>query len=163
MREKLEHVIRAAWRVLGVGGIIFSIICTFLGVAPLKAVSFVLGPHLVAQLQYFRNVVLGMTAEQARWMLIVCGDLSFAIGLWYLFLVHFANRQDKLYVRREVAQKDYKDIYDRLDETERQASDTLDRAKQALAKALQKDRTARRIHDKTYLLLKKIRETKTEG
>ena len=117
MDEKIHRLVRSVWRVLGVAGIIFSVVCTFLGVAPLDVVSVVIGPKLVAELLYFREEVLGMTSEQARWILVVCGDLSLAAGLYYLFSVYFADRMDRLYVRRTVAEKDYKEIRDKLDAT----------------------------------------------
>jgi hypothetical protein len=98
MRRKIRRSASIALRLASFAGFAFSAVCTFLGAAPSGVIKAFLGPTLVEYLLHFREGVLNMTSEQARWFLVFQGDLFFGVSLFLLFYVQFANRIAKIYV-----------------------------------------------------------------
>ena len=144
-----------------------------MGVSPDDTIKAVLGPEWFQHLIYVRERVLGMNAEQARWMLVIVGDFFFAVSLYYLFFVYFANKMDRLYVtvgEMEDAmgkmKKEFDDDQDKLTNRVSEQEKKVDQAKNIIDKKIsevkQREKAIRKIHDQTHLLLQKVRKEKTE-
>jgi hypothetical protein len=112
-----------------------------------------------------------MTAEQARWLLVFQGDLFFGVALYLIFYVNFANRMSKLYVTQGELQdsvggmegeiKNLRDSFDdRIADHEKNVDTRISQSRQLVAKALKRERAARRLHNSAYKMLKKIRAAK---
>ncbi|MGX9431610.1 MULTISPECIES: hypothetical protein [Bradyrhizobium] len=171
MRRKIRRWVAITVQVASYVGFAFSAICTFLGAAPTEIVATVIGPVWVARLLSFREGVLNMTQEQARWFFVIIGDLSFGTSLYFLFYVYFSKRLAKIYVTQteheaviERMKADVQsvsdDFDDRLTEQTQRIETTTKESRQMLAEAKQRERSARRIHDMTYKLLQKVRAAK---
>jgi hypothetical protein len=157
LRQKIKRRVKILWSIGAAVAFLFSAICTFLGVAPGDAIQFIFGHELVGRLLDLRTRVLGMTGGQARLLLVVSGDLLFAIGLYYVFYIHFATKMERLYVTygdldvlKEMAQK-LVALSAKADTFEKKVADTARR-----------ERTIRTLHDMTAKMLKEIRKRKTE-
>src|SRR5665213_253972 len=92
MRRRLKHSIKTLFWITGTAASLFSVICTFLGIAPDQAVENIIGHGLFSHLQYLRSQVLGMTADQARWALVISGDLFFGVAVWFFLYVRLAGK-----------------------------------------------------------------------
>jgi hypothetical protein len=172
MRRKLKRSVSIALKLASFAGFAFSAICTFLGAAPSAVIKTVLGPQVTGQLLYFRSEVLNVTAEQARWFLVFEGDIFFGVALFFLFYVHFSNRLSKMYVTQgkvEDALRAAKEQVKKLQNDFSADTSALDKkidsilldSHAILAQAKKRERSARRLHNSAYEMLKKVRETKT--
>jgi hypothetical protein len=143
-----------ALRIGSTVGFVFSAVCTFLGAAPGNVIRAVLGPDIVRHLLYFRDGVLSMTPEHARWFLVIQGDFLFGMSLFYFFYLHFRNQISKIEKTNEETERIIAGIGTTVD-----AATAAATSKRAAAK--KSERSARKLHDRTYKLLQKIREAKT--
>lgn len=173
MRRKIRRWVAIALQIASYSGFAFSALCTFLGAAPTGVIAAIIGPTMVAHLLSFREGVLNMTSEQARWFFVIVGDLFFGVSLYLLFYVHFSKRLAKLYV----TQGEHEEVIDKLKADLQRTTDDFDtqldkhqqrvetvnkQTREILADAKQRERTARRIHDMTYKLLQKVRAAKMD-
>src|ERR1700682_1782889 len=142
-------------RIASTAGFIFSAICTFLGAAPGSVIQAVVGPDILRHLLYFRDGVLNMTAEQARWFLVIQGDLLFGVSLFYFFYLHFRKKISSIEKTNEETGRIIADI-------ETSVSATVADARRRLVSAKKSERSARKLHDRAYKMLQKIREAKTD-
>jgi hypothetical protein len=172
MRRKIRRWVTIVLRIFSFFTLAFSAFCTFLGAAPSSAIRAVLGPDIVRHLLYVREGVLNMTAEQARWFLVVQGDLLFATALYFLFYVHFRNKLSKIYVtQQEFGEKMARfngllgdkqtGFNSKIAAIERDVDEQSAITKQKLAAAIKRERSARKLHDRAYKMLRQIREAKT--
>ena len=155
MRRKVRRWGAIVLRIASTAGFIFSAICTFLGAAPGSVIQAVLGPDIVRHLLYFRDGVLNMTAEQARWFLVIQGDLLFGVSLFYFFYLHFRKKISRIEKTNEETGRIIADI-------ETSVSATVADARRRLVSAKKSERSARKLHDRAYKMLQKIREAKTD-
>jgi hypothetical protein len=142
-------------RIASTAGFIFSAICTFLGAAPGSVIQAVLGPDIVRHLLHFRDGVLNMTAEQARWFLVIQGDFLFGMSLFYFFYLHFRKKISKIEKTNEETGRMVADIGTSV-------STAMADARRRLVSAKKSERSARKLHDHAYKMLLKIREAKTD-
>jgi hypothetical protein len=171
MRRRLRRATTIIIRLAGIVGFLFSTVCTFLGLAPQIVIAAVIGPRAVSFLHYLREQVLGITSEQARWLLVVFGDIFGIVSLGLFFFVFHAGRMAK----RHPTQGDLAMVEARLAkrlieveheattkmvDLEMKASEMARSAKEKLAVAAKKERTARKLHNSTYQMLKRIRMIK---
>jgi hypothetical protein len=174
MRRKLKRSASIALKLASFAGFVFSAVCTFLGAAPSAVIKAVLGPQVTGRLLHFRSEVLNLSAEQARWFLVFEGDIFFGIALFFLFYVHFSNRLSKMYVTHghvEDALSAVKEETKKLQNGFEADTSALDKkiesillaSRTILAQAKKRERSARRLHNSAYEMLKKLRETKTSG
>lgn len=172
MRRKIRRWVTIVLRIFSIFTLAFSAFCTFLGAAPGNVIRAVLGPDIVRHLLYVREGILNMTAEQARWFLVIQGDILFATALYFLFYVHFRNKLSKIYV----TQQEFDEKIDRfngllgdkqtgfnakLAAIETDLDEHAAITKQKLAAAIKRERAARKLHDRAYKMLRQIREAKT--
>ena len=172
MRRKLKRSASLALKLASFAGFAFSALCTFLGAAPSAVIKTVLGPQVTGQLLYFRSEVLNVTAEQARWFLVFQGDIFFGVALYFLFYVHFSNRLSKMYVTqgqledtlrslKEQAQEMQNDFDADTTALDKKVATILLNSHAILAQAKKRERSARKLHNSAYWMLKKVRETRT--
>jgi hypothetical protein len=172
MRRKIRRSAAIAWQIIAAISFIFSVVCTFLGVAPDRAIIFIVGPEWVARLQYVRAQVLGMTSEQGRWVLVILGDLSFAVAVLLFVFVYYANKMAKIYTTAgELSDTEIR-LRKQIEDTkvecsgmiatlEEKAETQIKKAREQLAEARKKERTARTLHNNAHKMLEEIRQRKT--
>ena len=167
----MRQSIKILWRVIATISFIFSATCIFLGVAPEKAIAFIIGPKWTAYFLYFRSQVLGISADQARWIFVVLGDVLFAVAIFLFLFVYYANRIAKTYATAgEVNEFEFK-MKSKISETESKLLDKvqlleakLRESEEAvgaqLADAKRRERRAQKLHDAAYKMLQKIHREK---
>lgn len=161
MRRKIRRSATIVWRLTAAISFIFSVACTFLGIAPDRAVEFIIGPQRVAHLQYVRAQVLGMTSEQGRWVLVILGDLSFAVAVFLFVFVYYAKRMAKTYTTTGELNDTEIKLMARIEDQEIKLDEVTKLSNERLAEANKKERAARTLHDNAHKMLEEIRQRKT--
>jgi hypothetical protein len=162
LHRKIRRRVKILWGIGAAVAFIFSAICTFLGMAQLDAIQFIFGHKVVGYVLDLRAKALDITAGQARLLLIVLGDIFFAVGLFYIFYIHFATKMARQYVTYGELDQLTK-IQDELKELQERAAKFEQKEKifeDKVAETLRRKRTIRTLHNNTAKMLKEMRERK---
>lgn len=140
----------AAW---GLWWWLISGVTAVLGLAPEDIITNLLGANTV---NYFAKEVFDMSSETARWIFVIFSYLSFAAGATVLMGIPL-HRAKK---RSDSLDRQIKTFMEMLEARNAEVIEIKQAMHQLSNRIERKERTIRKLHDKTRLMLSEIRRRK---